>query len=183
MARLRRQTFRAVRKPANTSYIETAGPITLAAGVTANYTLILASDSPNKALVADMAGVLAQCENNSRITKGSFIDMSFFTGSAFAVVNVWAYLNPKGMITAPTTGYDFNQAPTTEDNAQLRKQTIFYKRFVLTFPESRHFRFRLGGKRNNYLTDGSNLVIVVQNAATASTLSFHAYGRIRTIEG
>lgn len=182
--RPRRSGFMRVRQPATTSYIETSGLATIATTTATSYLLLLASDGPNKALVTDLSAV-AQVENNSRILKrGSFMQFNLIANSAPAVVNLWVWLNKKGSITPPTNGYDFSLAPVTEDNAQLREQTVVYRRVSLSTTDFVTVRLPLGSRRNNYLTDpASALTLVVHNTSGASTISFTAYGRIKTLEG
>lgn len=181
--RPRRSNFMRVKKPATTSYISVLGT-SLAASTTANYSILLANDSPNKALVTDMASVVAHCENNSTILRrGSFLHLNFLGTTVPAIVTVWLYMNSKGLVTAPTDGNDFSSLPQTEDNAQLREKTIFYRQVPLSSSEFRGVRIPLGGRRNNHLVDGSILVLVIHNRTAAGAIQWSGYGRIRTIEG
>lgn len=174
-----------VKQPISTSYIDVSAGISLAAGLNANYSLLLSSDSPNKALVSDMAGIVSQCENNTRIIKkGSFLHLNFLATVAPAVVGIWVYLNKKGMVTAPVDTDDFSQGPTTEDNAQLREQTIFYKHFPLDINSFRSIRIPLGSRRNNWMTDPTTtLVIVIDNLSATAAIQWNGYGRIKLVEG
>lgn len=182
--RPRRSGFLRVKKPITTSYIDVSTAITLAAGVDANYSLLLASDSPNKALVTDLASVVSQCENNTRIIKkGSFISLNFLAQDAPGVVGIWVYMNVKGQVVAPVDSDDFNQGPTTLANAQLREYTIFYRQMPLDINSFRSIRIPLGSRRNNYMADGSILVLAIDNVYSTTGLQFSGYGRIRTIEG
>lgn len=177
-----RSGFRQVRKPIYTNYIETSGLITLAATVDANYGVLLPADSPNKILVTDFASVIAQCENNSRIMKRSFIKM-IFVADAPVIASIWVWINTRGMITASTDPYAFSLLPQTEDNAQLRERTLFYKRFIVTPEIGREIHVPLARRRNNYISDASTLTIQIGNNSAVGNLSFSAYGRVRTIEG
>lgn len=131
-----------------------------------------------------MASVISQVENNTRIMKGSFLKLNVLATTAPAIVGIWVYMNTKGMITAPVDSDDFNEGPTTEDNAQLREKTIFYGHFPLSTSEFRSIKIPLWSRRNNYLTDPSTtLVVVVHNKNTTPSIQFQGYGRIRTLEG
>lgn len=184
MGRPSRRGFIGVRKPIHTSYIDVSTGIALAASVDANYSLLLASDSPNTSLVTDMASVVSQVENNSRIIKkGSFIQLNFLASDAPGTVGIWVYMNSKGTVVAPADIDDFNQGPNTLANSQLREYTIFYKQMSLDINSFRSLRIPLGSRRNNYLSDGSILVIVIDNMSATTAIQFSGYGRIRTIQG
>lgn len=183
MGRPFRRGFVSVKKPITTSYIDVSSYIGLAASVDANYSLLIASDSPNRALVTDMVSVIAQCENNTRIKKGSFLTLHFLPTTTPSVVTIWVYMNPKAMVVAPVDGDDFSQLPTTLANSQLREYTIFYKQVALDVNHFRTVRIPLWSKRNNYLTDGSILQMTIDNQWPDTAISFGGYGRIRTSEG
>lgn len=182
---MRRNTsrgFRMVRKPLSTSYIETSGNITLAAGATANYSLLLANDSPDKSIITNLASTVAHTENNSKIGPKSFIQLGLFSPTGPATVTLWSYMNAKGLVVAPTNGFAFSTGPTTLANANLRKHTLLYKRVSLTAESPRNIRLKLSTRRNNYLSDGSILVLAITNPA-ATSIEYNAYGRIHTIPG
>lgn len=182
---MRRRTTRGflqVRKPSTTSYIETGGEIALAAGATAIYPLLIASDTPNKSLISDLAANSAQCENNSRIVGKSFIQIGFQSPTGPATATAWLYMNAKNLVTAPANGFAFNQAPLTEDNAELRAHTLLYRRVTLTPEVPRNVRLKISSKRNSFMNDASILNLVITNPA-ATAISYNAYGRIHVVEG
>lgn len=183
MRRPFRRGFQTVKKPITTSYIDVSSYIGLAASVDANYSLLIASDSPNKALVTDMVSVVAQYENNSRIRKGSFLKLHFLPTTTPSVVTIWVYMNTKGMVVAPTDGDDFSQLPLTLANAQLREYTIFYKQVSLDVNHFRTVHIPLFSRRNSFMADGSILVLAIDNQWPDTAISFGGYGRIRTSEG
>lgn len=180
----KRSGFRVVKKGITTSYI-TSAPIAIAATVAPNYSLLINSDSPVKSTISDLGANIAQCENNSRIQKkGSFIQLNMIASTVPVMVGIWVYLNSKGMVVAPVNSSDFNQAPTTLANAQLREYTIFYRQVPLSTSEYRTIRIPLGSRRLNYMADpASILVMVIHNKDTVGSLTFSSFGRIRTIEG
>lgn len=180
----RRGGFMRVTQPASTSYIETSGAITLAATTSANYSVLLCSDSPNKALITDLASGIAQVENNSKILKkGSFIQFNIVSNTTPGIVNIWVWLNTKGAITTPTNAFDFSTAPTTEDNIQLREKTIAFRQVSLSTTEFRTIRVPLGARRNNFLVDPASQLVVTVHNQTGNTISYTAFGRIKTLEG
>lgn len=184
MTSRRRFGWRPVKKPIATSYIR-SGTISLAASTAANYSLLLSSDSPLKTAITDLSSGVAQCENNTRIIKkGSFIQLNMLAATAPLVVGIWIYMNSKGMVVAPTDSDDFSEDPTTLANAQLREKTIYYRQVSLSTTEYRSIRIPLGSKRNNFLPDPTSILVMVLHNKTATTaMSFHAYGRIHTVEG
>lgn len=184
MRRPRRTAFMRVRKPSRTSYIEVSSTIGLATGVAANYSLLLCSDSPDKGIITNMSSTIAQVENNTRILKGSFINLQLLATTVPVIATVWVYMNYKGMVVAPTDGTDFNEGPQTLANAELRKNTIFYRRFPLSVNEWRNYRIPLFSRRNNFLADPTSvLAMEIHNTGAAGGLSILAYGRIKTLEG
>lgn len=180
--RRRTQGFRMVKKPLSTSYIETGGDITLAAGTTANYSMLLASDSPDKSIVTNLAATVAQCENNSKIGPRSFIQLGLASPTGPATVTLWVYMNAKGTVVAPANGYAFSQGPVTLANANLRAHTLLYRRVTLSAETPRNVRLKLSTRRNNYLSDGSILVLSVTNPA-ATAVTYNAYGRLHIVPG
>lgn len=172
-----------VRTPASTKYIETSGAISLATTVSANYTLLLSSDSPNSALVSDFGSDVAQVENNSKILKGSFIQTNLIAATVPCTVNLWVWLNSKGMTTSPTNGFDFSESPNTVNNQQLREKTIAYRRVSVSPNEFRSFRIRLAGRRNNFLPDPTSQLVMTIHNSGAGTISHSSFGRIRVLEG
>lgn len=183
--RPRSRGFMRVKQPAETSYIQTAtAPISIAAGVLAIYPLLIASDSPDKSIVSNLAANAAQCENNTKLLKGSFIQFAIISETVPCYVTLWLYMNSKNTITAPANSTDFSNLPLTEDNAQLREKTIIFKQFALSNTDYRILKIPLTRRsgRNSFMNDSSILNLVVHNRG-AGAIGYHAYGRIRTLEG
>lgn len=177
-----RRGFHPVRKPVSTHYLDVSTGIALASTVDANYSVLLASDSPDKTIVTNLSSTVAQCENGSRILKkGSFLLLNFLSDGP-GIVNLWVYMNEKGTVVAPTDSDDFSQGPLTLANQQLREHTIFYKSLTLDTNAARQIRIPLGSRRNNYMGDTNILVLAVDNTTTTA-ISFNGYGRVRTVEG
>lgn len=180
-----RRGFMIHKAPAETSYIQTAtAPISLAAGVLAVYPLLIASDTPDKSIVTNLAANAAQCENNTRLLKGSFIQFAMISETVPCYVTLWLYMNSKASITPPANSTEFSALPLTEDQAQLREKTIIFKQFALSTTDYRILRIPLTRRsgRNNFMNDASILNLVLHNRG-AGAIDFHAFGRIRTLEG
>lgn len=182
--RSRRNSFPSVRKPINTSYVSTNGVNIISTATTVDNALLVTADSPDKTIITVPGTTAAQVENNSRIIKrGSFLRMSAYTDAIGALFTIWVYKNPRGTITAPTVGNDFNTGPLTEDNIQLRKNTIYYWRGLLSAEQIHRFRIPLFSRRNNFLLDLSTLRLFLANQSATDNINYMHYGRIRTIEG
>lgn len=181
--RRRSRSFIRVRQPISTSYIQTAAPITLAAGVATPYSMLLTADSPTKTNITDFSAGIAQSENNTRLMKGSFVQINLLPTTAPAMVGIWVWMNTKGQLTTPTDSLDFSQAPAVEDNTQLREKTIAYRQVPTSTSEFRSIRIKLAGRRNNFMPDATILVMMIHNMSATASLSFSAFGRIRTLEG
>lgn len=180
----RRNAFPVARKPIRTIYVSTAGVNIISTASVVTNQMLITADSPDTSITTVPGVTVAQCENNSKIIKrGSFLRLSAWSDATGALLTVWVWKNPRGAITAPVTANQFSTNPLVEDNMQLRKNTIFYWRGVLSAQNVLRLRVPLWSRRNNFLQDLSTLNLLVANESGTDNINYTHYGRIHTIEG